>query len=180
MCEIGVQRNIPNVCPCLYDNNGKTEERYTEIMKKEYINLLVNFQKRKNSKTYKLLSLSIGIAFFLIVLPAIFIYIGFQIDQYLHIEGNDMIRIIISLLTMIIGLSVLYWSAYTQLKIGNGTPAPNAPTQQLIISGPYKSHSKSKCGTNVFLFIGGCRFSEKNFLNNQHTIYQYYIFNIRF
>lgn len=107
-------------------------------MKKEYVNLLVSFQKRKNSKTYKLISLSIGIVFFLIILPAIFIYIGFQIDKYLHVGGNDTIRIIVSLLTMVVGLSVLYWSAYTQWKIGNGTPAPNAPTQQLIISGAYK------------------------------------------
>jgi protein-S-isoprenylcysteine O-methyltransferase Ste14 len=36
------------------------------------------------------------------------------------------------------GLYFLIWSTITQWKIGNGTPAPNAPTQHLIIIGPYK------------------------------------------
>lgn len=107
-------------------------------MRKKYINLLVSFQKKKSTKIYKLISLFVGILFFLMILPIIFIYIGFQIDQYIHIGGNDTMRIIISLLTMIVGLSILCWSAYTQWKIGNGTPAPNAPTQQLIVSGVYE------------------------------------------
>lgn len=122
-------------------------------MKKEYINLLVNFQKRENCKAYKLISLSIGIVFFLIILPAIFIYIGFLINEYIHIGGNDATRISISLSTIVIGLLVLYWSAYTQWKIGNGTPAPNAPTQQLIISGPYKyTRNPIELGAIIYYF----------------------------
>lgn len=123
-------------------------------MEEGYINLLVSFQKRKNTKTYKLVSLSIGIVFFLIILPAIFIYIGFLIDKYIiHVGGNDAIRIIISLLTVVVGLSILLLSAYTQWKIGNGTPAPNAPTQQLIISGAYKyTRNPIELGAIIYYF----------------------------
>lgn len=122
-------------------------------MKEQYINLLVRFQKRKNTKTYKLISLSIGIVFFLIILPAIFISIGFLIDEYVHIGGNDTIRIVVSLLTMVIGLLILLWSAHTQWKIGNGTPAPNAPTQQLIVSGVYKyTRNPIELGAIIYYF----------------------------
>lgn len=122
-------------------------------MKERFINLLVSFQKKKKSKTYKLISLSVGIVFFLIILPAIFIYIGFQTDKYFYVRGNDTIRITVSLLTIVVGLLVLYWSAYTQWKIGNGTPAPNAPTQQLIISGAYKyTRNPIELGAIIYYF----------------------------
>ncbi|WP_085537438.1 methyltransferase family protein [Massilibacteroides vaginae] len=111
---------------------------YHIVMRKGYINLLVSFQKRKTTQTYKIISLSFGIIFFLVVFPALFIYVGFYIDKFIHVAGNDAIRIVIALLTIVIGLSILSWSAYTLWKIGKGTPVPNAPTQQLIISGPYQ------------------------------------------
>ncbi|ACF42678.1 methyltransferase family protein [Pelodictyon phaeoclathratiforme] len=36
------------------------------------------------------------------------------------------------------GLFFLLWATYTQWFIGKGTPAPNAPTQTLVVVGPYK------------------------------------------
>ncbi|GHT59471.1 hypothetical protein AGMMS50239_06190 [Bacteroidia bacterium] len=54
------------------------------------------------------------------------------------IELNKIIEWIISTTGILIGLYFLIWSTVTQWKIGKGTPVPNAPTQHLIIIGPYK------------------------------------------
>lgn len=122
-------------------------------MRERWISLFVSFQKRKATNAYRLISLSIGIIFFLVILPTVFNYIGSYINEYVHFGGNDTTRMIISLLTIVIGLSILFWSAYTQWKIGNGTPAPNAPTQQLIISGAYKyTRNPIELGAIIYYF----------------------------
>jgi protein-S-isoprenylcysteine O-methyltransferase Ste14 len=62
---------------------------------------------------------------------------------------------------MIIGLYYLIWSTVTQWKKGEGTPAPNAPTQHLIITGPYKySRNPIEFGAIMYYlgfgtFVGG-------------------------
>jgi protein-S-isoprenylcysteine O-methyltransferase Ste14 len=72
------------------------------------------------------------------VLPSIFIVIGFFIKNYVNINLNKIIELVISIIGIIIGLCFLIWTTITQWKIGKDTPAPNAPTQHLITSGPYK------------------------------------------
>ena len=41
-------------------------------------------------------------------------------------------------MSLIVGLFFLIWTTIFQWKIGEGVPAPNAPTQHLVITGPYK------------------------------------------
>ncbi|MDR3226807.1 MAG: hypothetical protein LBT56_03955 [Prevotellaceae bacterium] len=107
-------------------------------MKKNIVNLLVKFSKNNNSQSLKIVSLMIGVIFFLIILPCIFILTGLAIDKYFMINVNRNVEIIISIIFTLIGLLFLLLTAIIQWKIGNGTPAPNAPTQKLIISETYK------------------------------------------
>jgi protein-S-isoprenylcysteine O-methyltransferase Ste14 len=39
---------------------------------------------------------------------------------------------------LIVGLFFLIWTTIYQWKIGEGIPTPNAPTQHLVIIGPYE------------------------------------------
>jgi protein-S-isoprenylcysteine O-methyltransferase Ste14 len=107
-------------------------------MREKLIKFILRFHNKKKTTLYKYFSLSVGALFFLVILPLFFIWIGSFIDKYILINSSIIIKYLISILTIIIGLFFLFWTTYTQLKIGKGTPAPNAPTQRLIMSGPYK------------------------------------------
>ena len=107
-------------------------------MREKLIGFILGFHNKRNSTLYKSLSLSVGALFFLVILPLFFIWIGSFVDAFYSINGLGIIKYSISILTIIFGLFFLFWATYTQLKIGKGTPAPNAPTQRLIITGPYK------------------------------------------
>ncbi len=78
-------------------------------MREKLIEFILGFHNKKNTTLYKYFSLAVGALFFLVILPSFFIWIGSFVDKY-----------------------------FSQLKIGKGTPAPNAPTEKLVITGPYK------------------------------------------
>ena len=50
----------------------------------------------------------------------------------------NIIELTVSILGMTTGLFFMLWAAICLWRIGKGTPVPNAPTQNLVISGPYK------------------------------------------
>ena len=107
-------------------------------MKGHIVNYLTDFHLKKSSRGYKIISLLLGMLFFLVLLPSIFIYLGSLIKNGILIELDRTIEIIISIVSLIIGLSFLVWTTVFQWKIGGGVPAPNAPTQHLVTTGPYK------------------------------------------
>jgi protein-S-isoprenylcysteine O-methyltransferase Ste14 len=74
----------------------------------------------------------------LILLPIIFIYFGLLIKGRLNIELNGKVEFFIAVVSLIIGLFFLVWTTVYQWKIGKGIPMPNAPTQHLVTTGPYK------------------------------------------
>jgi protein-S-isoprenylcysteine O-methyltransferase Ste14 len=108
------------------------------IIMKLFVNYLLKFTGKDNSKEYKIFSLVVGAVFFLTILPAMFIVIGFVCKNHVRMDLNRVTEVIISFAGIIIGLYYLIWATVTQWKIGKGTPAPNAPTQNLIITGPYR------------------------------------------
>jgi protein-S-isoprenylcysteine O-methyltransferase Ste14 len=107
-------------------------------MTKNIVDFLLRFSKKNNSKPYKTVSLFIGAIFFLIILPCVFMVFGCCVKKYVAVNLNGMIEFILSIAGIISGLYFLIWSTITQWNNGNGTPAPNAPTQHLIVTGPYK------------------------------------------
>ncbi len=107
-------------------------------MKQNVVSFLINFHSKKNTNTYKIVSLGLGMLFFLVILPSIFIYVGFLIKDSLYIRLGRVIEIIISVVSLIVGLFFLTWTTILQWKIGKGVPAPNAPTRYLVTTGPYR------------------------------------------
>jgi protein-S-isoprenylcysteine O-methyltransferase Ste14 len=106
-------------------------------MRKNLVKYLLHFQSKEKSFGYKILSLIAGMLFFLVILPAIFIWIAFFTEKYILIEVNRNIEIFISIISLFIGLFFLIWTTIFQWKIGKGIPTPNIPTQHLVVSGPY-------------------------------------------
>lgn len=107
-------------------------------MRQRFINYLLQFQNENKTEGFKLFSLFLGMLFFLIILPSLFIWIGLFVNRYVSIDLNRTFEIILSILSILFGLFFLAWSTLFQWKMGKGVPAPNAPTQQLVVSGPYR------------------------------------------
>jgi len=107
-------------------------------MKQHVINYLTSFHLKKSSRTYKIISLLLGIVFFLVLFPAVFIWLGFLIKNAVHIRLDRTIEFVISGVSLLIGLFFLTWTTLFQWKVGKGVPTPNAPTRHLITTGPYK------------------------------------------
>ncbi|MDR2533221.1 MAG: hypothetical protein LBC81_00320 [Tannerellaceae bacterium] len=107
-------------------------------MRRRVIDFVLRFAGRERSAWYKVLSLIIGAVFFLVLLPAVFIFIGGVASGYVGISFGRMIEIPVALACIILGLCVLLWSTASQWSVGKGTPAPSAPTRRLVIAGPYK------------------------------------------
>ncbi len=97
-----------------------------------------SFHKKKKSLTYKLISLIIGAIFFMFILPYIFITFGIWVKGYLPDIEIRIIALIIIFISIPLGLFFIIWSTLFQWKIGKGTPAPNASTDKLVVTGPYK------------------------------------------
>jgi len=112
------------------------QKRY-RYLEEKLVNYLLRFSGKDYPIAYKMFSLLCGIIFFLIMLPAIFIFIGFLLKPYINWSLGFYPDILISVIFMIVGLLFLVWSAVTQWNKGKGTPAPNAPTRYLIAAGPY-------------------------------------------
>ncbi len=107
-------------------------------MRKKYLNLLLKFHQKKQEKSVQYASLFWGSLFFLFIVPAIFFLTAQLLSRYIKLDYDGLYKYPIIATTLLIGLGLLAWTTICQLKIGQGTPAPNAPTQRLVITGPYK------------------------------------------
>ncbi len=99
---------------------------------------IASFHKKKKSPTYKLIALTIGATFFLIIMPTIFIMFGTWLKGYLPSIDIHVLNLVIIIISIPVGLFFLLWSTLVQWKIGKGTPAPIASTDKLVVTGPYK------------------------------------------
>jgi protein-S-isoprenylcysteine O-methyltransferase Ste14 len=107
-------------------------------MRNRLIKYLVHFHKKRSSLATKILSLSGGILFFLVALPVLFIWIASFVKNIFPFDLPEIIDYLLSVAALGLGLFLLAWTSFFQWKIGKGTAAPNAPTQHLVVSGPYR------------------------------------------
>ncbi len=74
----------------------------------------------------------------MVLLPGIFFWIADFFNNYITLDIADKYKIVLEVFSILFGLFFLIWATITQLIIGGGTPTPNAPTQKLVILGPYR------------------------------------------
>ena len=98
---------------------------------------LARVSKGERSVWAKIISLSAGIVFFLILLPALFIFTAHLLSQFLYFALPRQLEYVLAIISVAIGVFWLAWAALEQWVAGRGTPAQSAPTQKLITSGPY-------------------------------------------
>ncbi len=116
----------------------------------------MEFHQAKRGKRAQYISLIFGSVFFLFILPFFFMIIAQFISGYLKFDYNGIFKYPIIIVTLLIGLGILVWATICQLTIGHGTPAPNAPTQKLVIVGPYRyTRNPIELGALFYYFGGG-------------------------
>jgi protein-S-isoprenylcysteine O-methyltransferase Ste14 len=95
--------------------------------------------RRQPGDVEKALSLLLGVAFFLFVIPMLLVAASDPLDRWLGLPGfvhqpaNRMVAVVLGFL----GVLIVAWSVAVQVVWGRGTPIPVTPTKALVTSGPY-------------------------------------------
>jgi protein-S-isoprenylcysteine O-methyltransferase Ste14 len=76
----------------------------------------------------------------LVLIPAILVYLGRELDQAFGLSLAARVPHLrwLAILPFVGGIPWLAWSIYWQHKKGEGTPLPLVPTRVLLCDGPYR------------------------------------------
>lgn len=99
---------------------------------------LVQFSKKDRSTLFRALSLFFGATMFLLVIPWVLITIARMITDPPAAYSPRSLEVAIGFVFNTLGLFLVFWSVASLWLLGKGTPAPFAPTQRLVVEGPYK------------------------------------------
>jgi protein-S-isoprenylcysteine O-methyltransferase Ste14 len=100
----------------------------------------VKWAQKEHSERRRIAALLPAGLVFLILLPYVILVLGPKLDARLGWQGfySGAVNIILGTLMMIVGGIFALWSIYAQMTRGRGTPLPVMPTQELLISGPFR------------------------------------------
>jgi protein-S-isoprenylcysteine O-methyltransferase Ste14 len=98
------------------------------------------WSQSEHGLTKRIIALLPAGVLFLFILPYLFLVICPSLDERL---GLDRIQpgaatIIIGGAVMVCGFAFAFWTISLQLDQGRGTPLPMMPTQELLITGPFR------------------------------------------
>ena len=107
-------------------------------MKNFLVNKLVWFSQQKRTLWYKVVSTTLGAFLVAVLLPVLLIFLARPLERFFQIHWSINFSLIVAVVSITFGLFFILWAIIAQYKIGRGSPAHNAPTQNLVIVGPYK------------------------------------------
>lgn len=114
---------------------------------------MVDASGRFRSVLYKSVTMLVGAALFLIVVPLLLLLTSYGIEKFILSHHFRILQLILGLLSVAYGFFILVWSVLSQLRNGQGTPVPVAPTQKLIADGPYlKRRNPMLLGAIIYCF----------------------------
>jgi len=117
---------------------------------------LVKWAQVKRTKGFKALSLLSGALFFGVILPFLMALASAWLDARLGLPSwpPRSFGYLSGPVFIALGLSLVGWSVWAQLKMGKGGPLPVAPTQRLITTGPY-ALCRNPMTLGEFLYLTG-------------------------
>lgn len=119
----------------------------------KYVDSVVSATQKHRSERFKAIATLIGGLTFLIVIPALLLLAGYAAERYVLVQHGQSIRIIVSWIAIGLGLFFVGWTTFVQVAEGRGTPTPMAPTERLIVSGPYRlCRNPIQLGAMVYYF----------------------------
>ncbi len=112
---------------------------------------IVEASGKPRSTIYKSVVILVGACLILIIIPLLLLLASYGIEEYFLSHRFRILQIIFAFLCLAYGFFLLVWSVVSQVKNGKGTPVPVAPTQKLIIDGPYrKRRNPMLLGTIIY------------------------------
>jgi len=117
---------------------------------------LIQFSKKDRSTLFRVLSLLFGATVFLVVIPWVLITLVGMIIRPVGACCPRSLEVVIGFVFNTLGLFLVFWSVASLWLLGKGTPAPFAPTQHLVVEGPYRlSRNPMKLGAiSYYLGVG--------------------------
>jgi protein-S-isoprenylcysteine O-methyltransferase Ste14 len=103
----------------------------------QLITFLSHNAEKKRSPQFKIISAILGAFLFLVLAPTLLLLLVSPLSTWLPLPVPRIAEIFIAWITLGTGIFFLSWTLYAQWALGMGTPNPIAPTQKLIIEGPY-------------------------------------------
>ncbi len=103
-----------------------------------YIAILLKVAGKERSTAYKAIALAEGGIIFLGLIPWLLIRGLEPFSRRIEFHWPPLIEKSLVIIGLSFGLFFILWAVWVQLYIGKGTPNLAAPTQKLIIKGPYK------------------------------------------
>jgi protein-S-isoprenylcysteine O-methyltransferase Ste14 len=99
---------------------------------------IVEAAEKPRSTIYKSVVVLIGASLILIIIPFLLLLASYGIEEYFLTHRFRILQIIVALLSLAFGFFLMAWSVVPLVRTGKGTPVPVAPSQKLIIDGPYR------------------------------------------
>ena len=118
--------------------------------------LFLRFTGKSYSFTYRVLSLIPGTIVFLGVTPFVLFHISSYLSSFIPVTFPEYYEHVVAAIALFSAIFLMNCSLLLLWTDGKGTPAPIAPTQKLVTTGPYKyCRNPIELGTGgYFLFIG--------------------------
>jgi protein-S-isoprenylcysteine O-methyltransferase Ste14 len=104
----------------------------------KFIDLLLKFSQKRRSVFFRVIMLLSGGTVFLVIVPLVLAGLGRILSGIIGINLPRYVEVIISIVFTGSGLFFCAWTVASQWLVGKGTPVPIAPTQKLIVVGPYR------------------------------------------
>jgi protein-S-isoprenylcysteine O-methyltransferase Ste14 len=117
---------------------------------------LIEFSNKDRSTLFRTLSLLFGATVFLVVVPwALATLVGMIIGP-IAFRCPRTVELVIGFVFNTLGLFLAFWSVLSLWLLGKGTPVPVAPTQRLVVEGPYRlcRNPMKLGGISYYLGIG--------------------------
>ena len=90
----------------------------------------------------------------LVYVPAAILWATWGTSEAASIAGIALARFWLGLVLVASGLVLAVWTVRLFVTAGEGTPAPWAPPQRLVVRGPYR-HVRNPMITSVLVMLGG-------------------------
>jgi protein-S-isoprenylcysteine O-methyltransferase Ste14 len=121
------------------------------MISEKLVDMLVESSQKPRSWRYKLVGMAFGTLTFLVFLPGSLFLAGYAMGKYIPSDVWRQAEVIFSIASILVGLLLALWTVLAQVTIGKGTPVPLAPTEKLIVTGPYRlCRNPMKLGVIVY------------------------------
>lgn len=124
------------------------------MMIRRMANALAKLGQKRRTTAQRVAALVVGATVFAVVLPCLFVLFGSWLSRRVSFDWPRGLELAMAVPALVAGLLMAGWATVSQWTIGEGTPAPIAAPQRLVVSGAYR-YSRNPILLGGILYILG-------------------------